>query len=279
MKRIIQLSLVSLFFILSSCASKYSKILSSKDNEYKYKMAEKYYNDKKYNHSSELFQALFPYLKGSPRYEEAFNKFAYSAFYLKDYESASLAFRTFTENFPNSALVPEAFYMQGYCLFLNSPKVELDQSSTQHAISVLQSFVNTYPKSTKAEEAKALILKCNKKLEEKEYLAAKLYYDLGDYRSAHLYFDLLLSDYPNSTSSDMYMFKTLQSSYEYAKVSVPYMQEERYKQAVEECGDFVAQYSNSKYVQSVQQIKKHSEEAINKIKNIINEQTKKASKS
>jgi outer membrane protein assembly factor BamD len=164
-------------------------------------------------------------------------------------------------------------------LYLNSPKVELDQSSTLHAISVLQSFINAYPKSPKAEEAKALIVKCNQKLEEKEYLAAKLYYDLGDFKSSHLYFDLLLSDYPNSSKSDLYMFKTVQSSYEYAKVSVPYLQEDRYKQAVDECGDFVAQYNNSKYVPSVQEIKKHSEEAINKIKNIINEQTKKASKS
>lgn len=277
MKKIFQGTLICLIVILSSCASKYSKVLSNKDNEFKLKMAEQYYQDKKFAHSQELLQSLFPYLKGSPRYEDAFYKFAYSAFYLKDYESASLAFKTFTENFPNSSLVQEAYYMQGYCLYLNSPKVELDQSSTDKAINVLQAFITTYPNTPKAAEAKELINKCTEKLEQKEYLAAKLYYDLGYYKAAHLYFDMLLSDYPSSKRADEYMFMTVQSSYEYAKVSVIYLQEERYQKAADESDDFVTQYPNSTFISEAAKIKKTSQEAISKLKILKDEQTKKTS--
>ncbi|HTN38153.1 MAG TPA: outer membrane protein assembly factor BamD [Arachidicoccus sp.] len=277
MKRIFQISLVGLFLILSSCASKYSKILNSKDNELRLKKAQQYYQDKKYAHAQELFQDLFPYLRGTPRYEDAFYKFAYSAYYLKDYESSSLAFQTFTESFPNSALVPDASYMQGYTLFMSSPKSELDQTPTHKAIGILKSFINSYPKSDKVDEAKKLIDQCNEKLEVKEYLSAQLYYDLGYYRASHLYFDLLLSDYPASKRADQYMFMIAQSSYDYAKVSVPSAQVERYQQTIDDCTNFLGQYPASQFKEKAEKMQKDSQEQITKIKKLQNEQTQKTS--
>jgi len=47
MKIFLRVLLASL--ILSSCSSKIGKVLKSKDNEYKLKMAEQYYVAKKYN--------------------------------------------------------------------------------------------------------------------------------------------------------------------------------------------------------------------------------------
>lgn len=277
MKRIVQFSLISLFLVLSSCASRYSKVLNSKDNEYRLKKAQQYYQQKKYAHAEELFQDLFTFLRGTPRYEDAFYKFAYSAFYLKDYESASLAFQTFIENFPNSSLVPDASYMQGYCLYMNSPKAELDQSATIKAIGILKSFINSYPKSDKVAEAQKLIKACNEKLEVKEYNAAQLYYDLGYYNASHLYFDLLLSDYPASTKADEYMYMIAQSSYEYAKVSIPSAQQERYEKTVEDCTNFLGQFPESSFKEKAEKMKKDSQSQITKIKKIKNEQTQKTS--
>ena len=277
MKRIFQFSLVGLILLMSSCASKYSKILNSKDNEYRIKMANKYYEDKKYAHAEELYQDLFPYLRGTPRYEDAFYKFAYSAYYLKDYTSASLAFQQFMENFPNSSLVPNANYMQGYCLFLSSPKAELDQSATVKAIGLLKAFINNYPKSEKAADAKKLIEECNKKLETKEYLSAQLYYDLGYFKASHLYFDLLLSDYPASENADQYMYMIARSSYEYAKVSVPGAQQERYEQTVVDCTNFLGQFPDSKFKEKATQMKSDAVKQLEKYKKLPNEQTQKTS--
>jgi outer membrane protein assembly factor BamD len=277
MKRIFQFSLLGLILLVSSCASKYSKVLNSKDNEYRIKMANKYYEEKKYAHAQELYQELFPYLRGTPRHEDAFYKFAYSAYYLKDYQSASLAFQTFMENFPNSSLVPNASYMQAYCLFLSSPKAELDQTATHKAIGLLKAFVNNYPKSEKAAEAQKLIGQCNQKLEEKEYLSAQLYYDLGYFKASHLYFDLLLSDYPASAKADQYMFMIAKSSYEYAKVSIPSAQQERYEQTVEDCTNFLGQFPDSQFKDKATQMKSDAEQQLAKFKKLQNEQTQKTS--
>jgi outer membrane protein assembly factor BamD len=275
-------SLLALFFLLAfaSCSTQYAKVLKSKNNEYKLKMADEYYSAKKYAHAQELYQELITtYLKGTPRYEDAYYRFAYSAYYLKDYEAAGLAFQTFMENFPNSDKVSECFYMEGYCLYKNSAKVELDQTSTLKAIATLQSFLTSYPNDTRSPDAKKLIENCNQKLEEKEYLAAQLYLDLGYYKSAHIYFDMLTSDYPNSTRADEYMFKTLLASYNYARKSYEYLQLDRYQTALQECDDFLAQYPSSKFTPQALNIKYNSQSSITKLKKIIdkiNEQTKKA---
>ncbi|ANI88301.1 hypothetical protein A9P82_02660 [Arachidicoccus ginsenosidimutans] len=280
MKQFFQVLILFLALFTTSCATKYSKVLKSTNNEYKLKMADEYYAKKEYAHAQELYQELITnYLKSTNRYEDGYYRFAYTAYYLKDYEAAGLAFQQFTETFPNSEKVPEMAYMEGLCLYKNSAKVELDQSSTMKAISTLQSFLNSYPNDVHADTAKKLIENCNSKLEEKEYMAAQQYYDLGYYKSAHIYFDLLISDYPNSSKGEEYMFKTLLSSYQYAKKSYAYLQMDRYQTAVDECDNFSAQYANSKYISRVQSIKKDSQNQIARLKKIIaeNEQTKKAS--
>jgi len=263
--------------LVSSCASKYSKILNSKDNELRLKKANEYYENKKYAHAEELFQDLFPYLRGTPRHEDAFYKFAYSAYYLKDYESASMAFQTFIETFPNSSLVPNADYMQAYCLYLSSPKAELDQTATHKAMGLLKAFVTNYPTSDKKAEAEGLIKKCNEKLELKEYLSAQLYYDLGYFKASHLYFDLLLSDYPGSDKADEYMYMIAKSSYEYAKVSIPQAQQERYEQTVEDCTNFLGQFPDSKFKEKATLMKTEAEKQLEKYKKLQNEQTQKTS--
>ena len=277
MKRFFQISLVGLILLVSSCASKYSKVLNSKDNEFRIKKANEYYEAKKYAHAEELFQDLFPYLRGTPRYEDAFYKFAYCAYYLKDYESASMAFQTFQENFPNSSLVPNANYMQCYCLFLSSPKAELDQTATEKSMGLLKAFIATYPNSEKVSEAQKLLEECNQKIEEKEFLSAQLYYDLGYFNASHLYFDLLLSDYPGSTKADQYMYMIAKSSYEYAKVSIPSAQQERYEQTLEDCTNFLGQFPESAFKEKATKMKTDAQQQLEKIKKLQNEQTQKTS--
>ena len=59
--------LLFLLLFISSCASKFTKTLKSTDNEYKLKMAENYYAQKKYNNAQFLFEDLFPIFKGTAK--------------------------------------------------------------------------------------------------------------------------------------------------------------------------------------------------------------------
>ena len=77
MKIAIRILLASIIFC--SCSSKFAKVLKSKDNEYKYKVAEQYYAEKKYDKAQQLFDQLFPYVKGTARFEDLYYKYAYCA--------------------------------------------------------------------------------------------------------------------------------------------------------------------------------------------------------
>ena len=92
-------------FLLVSCATKFSKILKSKDVEYKYKMAEQFYAKKDYSKAQVLYEDIFQVMKGTPRYEDMYYKFAYSYYYQKDYSNAENLFKNFIENFPSSLLI------------------------------------------------------------------------------------------------------------------------------------------------------------------------------
>ncbi len=67
--------------------------MKSKDYEYKYKIAEQYYANKKYQEALRLFEDIFPYLKGTQRYEDLYYKYAYSYYYIKDYLNAEICLK------------------------------------------------------------------------------------------------------------------------------------------------------------------------------------------
>src|SRR5881275_2038292 len=98
---------------LVSC-SKFSKVQKSTDVNYKLRMAEQYYAKKKYNQAQILFEELFPILKGTPQFEDLYYKYAYCAYYQRDYMNAENLFKGFAEVFPNSPRAEEMEYMRAF---------------------------------------------------------------------------------------------------------------------------------------------------------------------
>jgi len=97
-------SILLITFLFAACNG-ISKILKSKDPEYKLRMAEKYYVKKKYSYAYQLFEDVIPYYKTSKEFENIYYKMAYSTYYQKDYLSSENFFKTFLELFPNSSRV------------------------------------------------------------------------------------------------------------------------------------------------------------------------------
>jgi outer membrane protein assembly factor BamD len=58
---------------LAGCQS-VSKVLKSKDPEYKLKMAEQYYAKKKWNLAQQVYEDIMPYYKGSKQFEDIYYK-------------------------------------------------------------------------------------------------------------------------------------------------------------------------------------------------------------
>jgi len=174
------------------------KILKSKDNEYKLKMAEQFYAQKKYSQAQQVFEDIMPYFRGSDKYEDLFYKYSYCAYYQKDYVNAESLFKTYLDNFPGSQRAEEMDYMHCYSFYKQSPKVDLDQTSTSKTIALMQAFINTHPESSRNKDATQIIDECRAKLELKEYKSAQLYYNLGYFKAAAVAFGSLIDDYPDS---------------------------------------------------------------------------------
>jgi outer membrane protein assembly factor BamD len=259
-----------LLIIAVSCNNKYNKVYKSKDYEYKLKMADEFFANKKYKVAQQLYEELFPVFKGTIKFEELYYKDAYCFYYMKDYLQAQQLFKGFLEVFPNSPKAEEVDYLHAYCFYKQSPKLELEQVNTTKAIGMMQTFINTHPGSARIKEATDIIDKCRVKLEQKEYRSAELYYNLGQYRAAALAFANLLNNYPESASGDEYKLKIVKAYYKFAKLSFEDKQIERYEKVISEYQDFADRYPESKLLKEAESYSNLSQ---NHIKDIKNEQT------
>ena len=257
----------------------FNKIMKSTDYDYKLRMAEKYYINKDYNHAQQLYDELFRVMKGSEHFEDIYYKFAYSAYYLRDYLNAENLFKGFVDAFPNSPRAEEMDYMRAFTFYLQSPKVQLDQTNTTKTIGFMQAFISTHPGSARIKDANDIIEKCRAKLEQKDFENAKLYYDLkasnpSFLRAASLTFNLLLNTYPDSERGDLYKLYIIRTDYEYAGLSTPDKKESRFEQVITDCNDFFDRFAESKYKKEVQDYLKTTTTTV---KTLQNEQIKKAS--
>ena len=275
-----------LFFVLvivtafSSCSyfkassngapNNFNKIQKSTDYTFKLQMAEKYYLAKDYNHAQILYDDLYRVMKGSEHFEDIWYKYAYCAYYLKDYINAENLFKGFVEAFPNSQKSDEMDYMRAYCFYMQSPKYQLDQTNTTKTIGFMQAFIAQHPTSDKIKEANDIIDKCKDKLEEKDFEAAKLYYNLREtnvayLKAASLTFNTLMNTYPDSQFSDEYKLYIIKSDYLYAIQSLEEKKKARLEQVVADVNDFKDRFPESKMKKEAQQ---YEDLATNSLKEI-----------
>lgn len=229
-------------------------------------MAESYFLQKKYSNAQQLFESVIPFVKGTPRYEELYLKFANSYYFDKDYENAENLFKTFVEYFPNSPRTEEVDYLRAYTYFKRSPKAELDQTTTVRTIQLMQQFIDGHPTSVRVKDATEVIDASRAKLELKDFKTATLYSDLALYRAAAISYGLLSDGYPDSKNADQYKLLTLKAYFQFAENSFVDKQKERFDKVVAEYNDFVDRYSDSPLMAEAKKIKKQTDNYLNLIK-------------
>ena len=260
MNRLIFLGLV--IIIISTSCSEYEKLLKSDDIGLKYDKAFEYYEDKQYVKSATLLQYLTPIYKATDKAAKVEFYYAKSLFEQRDYLLAGYHFGEFAENYGNSQYAEEATFMNAYCYYLNSPRPNLDQDYTLKSIDAFNLFLLRYPNSEKKSECREILEELNDKLAEKSYLNAKLYFDLGYYKSAITALQNSINNFPNSSFREELMFLLLKSNYLLAINSVEKKKKERYQNAIDEYYSFIDEYPDSKYIKEAQKIYKESSEII-----------------
>jgi outer membrane protein assembly factor BamD len=260
------LLLTGMIVLSSACKSNFERVRTSGNADTIINKAFELYEAKDYQRSQTLFDLVLTSLRGDNRAEKAYYYYAYTHYYLKQYLLAAYYFKTFSNTFLNSPFREESAYMSAYCNFKLSPSYRLDQGSTRTAIEEFQLFTNLYPKSTRIDECNKLIDILRRKLEEKAFAEGQLYYNLRQYQSSVISFDNLLRDYPESLDAERVRFLVARANYLLSENSVVEKREERYRETIKRCDEFMHKYPKGKYIEDARDLKKSAEEAIKKLK-------------
>ena len=276
MKKYIIIALVS-GSVLTSCGE-YNKVLKSTDYEYKYEEAKSYFGKGQNTKAAAILEELITILKGTDKAEESLYMLGMTYYNQGDFITASHYFSTYYNTYPRGTYTEQARFYSGKALFLDTPEPRLDQSSTYKAIQELQMFMEYFPASNRHQEAQQMIFDLQDKLVMKDYMAARLYYDLGSYTGNSSYSTTgnnylacivtaqnALKDYPYTKLREDISILLLRAKYDMAKESVEEKKEERMRDAIDEYYAFKNEFPESKYTKEVENIYKDAKKYVKEI--------------
>ncbi|WP_419556242.1 outer membrane protein assembly factor BamD [Phocaeicola sp.] len=276
MKKYIIIALVS-GSVLTSCGE-YNKVLKSTDYEYKYEVAKSYFGKGQNTKAAAILEELITILKGTDKAEESLYMLGMTYYNQGDFITASHYFSTYYNTYPRGTYTEQARFYSGKALFLDTPEPRLDQSSTYKAIQELQMFMEYFPASNRHQEAQQMIFDLQDKLVMKDYMAARLYYDLGSYTGNSSYSTTgnnylacivtaqnALKDYPYTKLREDISILLLRAKYDMAKESVEEKKEERMRDAIDEYYAFKNEFPESKYIKEVENIYKDAKKYVKEI--------------
>ena len=274
MKKIPFLVVLFASVLLVSGCGEYARIQKTQDYEYKYEAAKALYIEGKYSRASQL---LGDVLKGTAYGEECLYMLAMCAYNSKDYESASSYFRKYYQSYPKGLYVEHARYYSGLSLYNQTPDPRLDQTYTDEAISELQQFLDLYPTTQLKEQTQNMIYLLQDKLVEKEYLAAKMYFDLGTYRGNSTFggsnyeacivtAQNALKDYPFATTErrEELSILILRSRFQLASQSVIEKRMDRFRNVIDEFYAFANDFPESKFLKEAQDLYDRADKVVKK---------------
>lgn len=252
--------------LLASCSS-YDKVLKSNDHSLKLSTANQYYEEERWFRANELYASLLPVMKATKNYEEIMYRYAYSYFKMKDYLTASYQFKTFLELFPKSTRAEEMRFMYAKSLYLDSPKTSLDPTNTREAMAAMTNYVKQNPNGKHVTEATTLMEELSEKLLSKDQKAAKLYFDMGQFRAAKIAYTELIDKYPTSKSNDFNQLMIIKSSYLFANKSKADKVAERMTEAIESFQLMKDYFPNSQYFPEAEKYHNLAQNSLKQIQN------------
>ncbi len=268
MKQIISIVCILGILLLPACRSKFQKAIKSPDNKKKLELAEYYYKKKDFYRAQVLFEQLEDVYSGTSMAEKILYYNAQCNYGLRSYQIAGFQFKTYYENYPTNMFSEECLYMNAYCNFLESQVYELDQTDTYKAIETLKLFINVYPESKFLPECNTLLDKLRNKLSYKAYKSAKLYFNIGEYKSSIVALKNVGRDFPEVAQKEEIDYLIVKSYYLLAVNSISEKQKERYNETINAFYEYAELYTeSSKYFNDTKLLKYKAELALKKLEN------------
>lgn len=251
--------LAGLILLLLGGCGEYTKVLKSRDADYKFDYAKRAYDQGKYLQAVTVLTDVIQPLRGGPKGEEALYLLGKSYYENKDYLNSGVYFKTYYQRYPKGKFAEDARFYSGYGYYLDSPEAQLDQESTRKAIEELQSFLDYFPRSEKVTLAQNAIFEMQDKLTLKELQNAQLYYNLGNflgnnYRASIITAQNALKEYPYSKYREDFELLILKAKYQEAKNSVAEKREDRFRDVIDEYYSFTNNFPDSKNLKEAENI-------------------------
>lgn len=258
MNRCIQNTIVIIVVCILTSCSTLNSTLKLYDVDYKYEVGKQYYAMGKYQDASLVFSDVLASLKGTTKGDECLFMLGMSSFMNKDYELANKYMSKYYSVYSNGVHVDEAYFYSGLSLYKQVPIPKLDQTNTYLAINELQSALEFNYETKYSSKINNLLINLQNKLVEKEYLAANLYYKLGDYfdnsmmggsnyEACIVTSQNAIKEYPYSLRKEDFSILILKARYELALKSVEDKKKDRYTETIDEYYGFINEFPQSKY--------------------------------
>ncbi len=243
--------------LFTSCAHEFNQVFKSTDYDYKYEFAKECFVKGKYSNAITLLQDLVTIEKGTDNAQECLYMLAMAEYQVKDYQAAAETFKKYYQSYPRGFYAEKASFFVGQSLYMSTPEPRLDQTPTVSAIAAFQDYLDIFPNGDMKGTAQQRMFELQDKLVMKEYLSAKLYYNLGsyfgnctgggnNYEACIVTAENALNDYPYSKLREDFAVLVMKSKYELAQMSIETKKLQRYQDAEEECYGFINEYPDSK---------------------------------
>ncbi|MBR4644707.1 MAG: outer membrane protein assembly factor BamD [Bacteroidaceae bacterium] len=265
---------------LTGCGD-YSAVMKTADFEYKYEAAKGYYSEGNYKKAAEIFGQVLAVLKDSQYGDECLFMLGMSNYRSGDFEAATKFLKKYYQSYPKGSYVELSRYYCAMSYYNSVVDIRLDQTSTMEALNEFSNFLEYYPETSLKPQTQERIFNLQDKLVEKEYLAAKLYYDLGSYMLNCIYggsnyeacivtAQNALKDYPYASPErkEELSIMVLRAKYHLARQSVVDKRLDRFRDAIDEYYAFQNEFPESQYMKEAKSIFNHSERIIAKKGNL-----------
>lgn len=249
---------------LCSCKSQFELLLNSNDVDAKYDGAFLYFNEGKYSKAASLFESLTILTNGTERADTVRYYWGLSNYLYKDYYTAETNFTQFIESYPRSPFTSDARYLRLDCLYRSTLRWELDQAPTYKTISAISEYILEFPDNEHMQECKDMLKDLNDRLDKKAYEAAKLYFKMEDYLASRIAFRNVLKDDAENIYREDILYYIAMSSYNYAHLSVPSKQKERYLTFVDDYYNFIGEIPMSRYRKELDVVYRRAQRALGK---------------
>jgi outer membrane protein assembly factor BamD len=181
---------------LPSCAGTDDALQSTSEQRFRDGMAA--LADEDYVKAKELFNLIVTQDPASDVADDAQFYLGEAYFGNDEYRLAAFAYNRLRQSFPSSPFYKDAFFRASESYYKGSLPYDRDQKETKYAIDQFRAFLQYYGQDSLAATARSRIVELRTRLATKDFMIAEQYMDLDDHRAALVYYERVITEYPDT---------------------------------------------------------------------------------